>query len=93
MSRTKRRDLNGEKILNDKFSLRKHKYTSNKMKPYSTRRGKFVITTSTGNENSHYIIDKVTETAKLVKNNANRSLKKGIRQQSKRDIIDMLFCD
>lgn len=63
-----------------------HKWSDNKMKPYATQRGKFAITTSTGNENSYHIVDKVTETAKLVRNNANRSLKKGIRQQAKKDI-------
>jgi hypothetical protein len=85
MSRTKRENA-GEKNLNDNKSRRSHKHTVNKMKPYATQRGKFIITTSTGNENSYHIVDKVTETAKLVRNNANRSLKKGIRQQAKKDI-------
>lgn len=86
MSRTKRlKDWIGDEPLNDKKSRGSHKWTPNKMKPYATRRGKFVIDTSYGN-NGQYIVDKVTETAKLVRDNANRSLKKGIRQQAKRDI-------
>ena len=60
------------------------------MKPYSKERGKFVITTSTGNETSHHIVDKVTETAKLVMHNANRSLKRGMRQQLEKEIIEEL---
>jgi len=88
MSRTVRCIL-GEKVP-DKKSRRSHKWTSNKMKPYASQRGKFVITTSTGNENSYHIVDKVTETAKLVRDNANRSLKKGVRQQLKKELIDQL---
>ncbi len=85
MSRTRRKNWDGEKNLHDNKSRRSHKWTSNKMKPYATERGKFVIDTSTGNDGG-YIIDKVTETAKLVRDNANRSLKKGIRQKVKKDI-------
>jgi hypothetical protein len=89
MSRTKRfKKWKDDEPVRDNKSRRSHKWTSNKMKPYATQRGKFVITTSTGNENSYHIVDKVTETAKLVRNNANRSLKKGIRQQAKKDIND-----
>lgn len=89
MSRTFRTDSNYEKVGKDNKSRRS--YTcSKKMKPYSTKRGKFTITTSTGNENSYHIVDKVTETAKLVRDNANRSLKKGVRQQLKKEMIDMM---
>jgi len=90
MSRTKRRNLEDKKVEPDNKSRMAHKWSSNKMKPYATQRGKFVITTSTGNETSYHIVDKVTETAKLVRNNANRGLKKGIRQQAKKDINDEL---
>jgi hypothetical protein len=88
MSRTKRKNWEDEKILRDKSSLYGSGLTTGgKMKPYATRRGKFKITTSTGNETSYHIVDKVTETAKLVRNNANRSLKKGKRQNLKKEMI------
>ena len=89
MSNTFRKNYRDEKVELDNKSRRSHRWpSSNKMKPYSTVRGKFTITTSTGNENSYHIVDKVTETAKLVRDNANRSLKKGIRQQLKKEMIE-----
>lgn len=87
MSRTKRKNWEDEKVLPDKSSLYGSGLTTGgKLKPYATRRGKFKITKSTGNATSHHIVDKVTETAKLVRNNANRSLKKGVRRQAKEEI-------
>jgi len=90
MSRTKRKNSDDKKVEPDNKSRRARKWSSNKMKPYATQRGKYTITTSTGNETSYHIVDKVTETAKLVRNNANRSLKKGIRQQARKDINNEL---
>lgn len=90
MSRTFRIDQNFEKNGRDNKSRRSYTFGSKKMKPYSNREGKFTITTSTGNENSYHIVDKVTETAKLVRNNANRSLKKAVRQQLKKEMLEII---
>ena len=85
--RTLRKNERDQKVDFDDKSRMSHTY-GKRMKPYSKERGKFVITTSTGNETSHHIVDKVTETAKLVMHNANRSLKKGMRQQLEKELIE-----
>ena len=91
MSRTFRKNYRDEKTDFDNKSRRSSFHKSDrKMRPYSKERGKFTITTSTGNENSYHIVDEVTETAKLVMHNANRSLKKGVRQELKKELIEEL---
>lgn len=56
-----------------------------KLTPYSTRRGKFRYEKISGNPHTGGSCygNKISETSKLVTKNANRSLKKGIRQKAK----------